>query len=248
MRLLRHIPSSENIQKLSVNKVSGDIIVNPEDLEMYENTPASIIGERFGWMREIKGEDVFLLSGLGGFTGSMVCRLIGKVFGKKKRLWGLFIYPFSREGETRKENAERTLKDVEEHYRGYILMDNDSLLRHYPNLKLEIAMEIPGVVAKHLVVDFLRMGLKNMLHKTMYGKMGIGVGFGVGKERIEIAIEDALTSPWIRGGKKIILISGNLEKEDAKYVVEKHAPIFWDVYTTEEYGEQVKATVIELQD
>ncbi len=247
VRLLDYIPAIGQIQKISINTIRGDIVIDPEELKMYENIPSTLVNERLKWIREIKSNDVFLLAGLGGQTGSTICKIIGKAIGKRKRLWGIFILPFAHEGDERRKVADKTLKYVAEFYRGYILMDNDSLARHYPDLKLEVAMEIPGVVAKHIVIDFLRIGLKNMLNKKMRGNMGVGIGFGVGKERIKVAIEDALRSPWIAGGDRIILISGRLQKDDAKYIVEKYEPYFWDVYTTDEYGEQVKATVIEIR-
>ena len=247
-KFLDYVPEIRELQKISVNKVHADVIVDPDKIKMYENAPRSLIVSEFPWVQKIDSEDVFLIAGLGGITGSAICKILGKIIGKKKRLWGIFTLPFKGEGENRKLLAKEVLKEAKESYYGYFPIENEKIVKHYSELKFELAISIPAVVAKHIVLDFLRIGMKNMLHIKMRGELGIGVGFGIGKNRIQVAIEDALSSPWLRDGEKIIFLSGNIEMEDARYIVQQYAPRFWDVYTTEEYGERIKATVIEMRE
>ena len=246
-RFLNYIPEIAELQKISINTFQGDVIVDKNKIIMYENAPRNLVLSEFPWIQKIDSEDIFLIAGLGGITGSEICKILGRIIGKKKRLWGIFTLPFEGEGENRKLIAKEVLKEAKESYHGYFPMENDKIVKHYPELKMELAISIPAVLAKHIVLDFLRIGMKNMLYKKIHGEFGIGVGFGVGKNRIQVAIEDALSSPWLGKGEKIIFLSGEIEAEDARYVVERYSPRFWDVYTTDEYGERVKATVMEMR-
>ncbi len=246
-KFLDYIPKMAGVQRISLNISKADVIVDPDRMESYENVPSNLILSQFPWIQKIDSEDIFLIAGLGGKTGSEVGRILGKILGKRKRLWGIFTLPFEWEGEERKKRAQKALNEIRKNYRAYFILENEKIIKHYPELKMEIAMSIPAAVAKHIVIDFLRIGMKNMLHRKIRGELGAGVGFGVGKNRIKVAIEDALSSPWMGEGDKIIFLSGNVEIEDARYIVQKYLPQFWDVYTTNEYGERIKATVIEIR-
>jgi len=247
-KFLDYIPDIPEIQKISINTEHGDVIVDSDRIGVYMTAPRNIILSQFPWIQKIDSEDVFLIAGLGGNTGSEICRILARAVGRKRRLWGIFTLPFEWENEKRKALAREVLKDIKDIYRGYFLMENEKLAKQYPELKIEIAMGIPAVVTKHIIVDFLRIGMKNMLHRKIRGEFGVGVGFGVGKNRIQVAIEDAMSSPWLGSGKKLIFISGDAEREEVGYVVKRYSPVLWDTHITKEYGEKIKATVIEIRD
>ena len=243
VKFLGYIGDYPGMQKLSINDSQADILVDRNDLQAYMEVDKSILLSKFPWIRKIDGENIVMIAGLGGVLGSSACMLLSKVL-SHRRIWGIFTYPFRNESVSRRKMAEKSLKYMEGNLTGYFLLDNDSLISHFSNLGIEVALQIAGVVSKHIVLDFHRIILKNLLNFKPAGKLGIGIGFGSGKERVKVAIEDALNSPWMQGNKIAILISGNIERDDAKYVVRNYSPIFWDVYRTEEYGDDVKATVI----
>ncbi len=242
-KFARYVSERTGVRATVINDSGGDINLDGNKAEAYVSVGANILSSTFPWLKRIGSQNTFVLAGLGGVLGTSVVRLIAN----SKRnidLYGIFTLPFKTENEGRRKRAMEAMKDIERGFTGYIILDNDGLIRHYSNIPIPVAMEIPAEVMRHIVLDFRNMVIKNAMNLRLAGRMGVGIGFGVGKERIRVAIEDALDSPWITDGRKVMLFSGDLDAEEVKYVVRDYDVDFYDVYRTPEYGEEVKVTVL----
>ncbi len=233
------------VRATTINEHAADIVVDKKKVEAYATVDKKLISMAFPWLARINSPYVFVLAGLGGNLGTNLVRIIGKTK-RRSKLIGLFTLPFSSENKVRRETAQGVLADIEMYYDMYFVLDNDGLVNYYSNIPITAAMSIPTEVMRHIVLDFRNMLIKNMMSVPLKGKLGIGIGFGAGKNRMEVAIEDALDSPWIDGGRRIMLFSGDIELEDAKVASRNYNPIFVDVYRTSEYGDEVKVTIMTL--
>ncbi len=243
-RFLRYIRRSTPVEGYSINDKNSDIIVDPQKVIAYADVSSPLIMRAFSWVSHITEPYIFVLAGLGGDLGTSLAHLIGNAKRSKATLIGIFTLPFSSENMERRAYAIKALEKIEKLYHIYFVLDNDGLVRHYSHVPINVAMQIPPEVMKHIIIDFQRVLLKNMLNVKLQGRVGVGVGLGSGKNKLQVAIEDALDSPWLSEGKKIMLFSGELELEDAEIASKPYNPEFVDVYFTHEYGDQVKVTIL----
>jgi len=245
-KFARYVSQRTGVPAFVLNDSGADLNIPGSRLEPYVSVSPGMLATTFPWIKRIGTEHTFVLAGLGGVLGTSAVRIFSRAR-KGIHLYGLFTLPFFSENQGRKERAKEALGDIEENFQAYILLDNDGLMRHYSNLPIHVAMDIPAEVMKHVVMDFRNIVLKNITSLKLGGKLGVGVGFGVGKERIRVAIEDALDSPWISDGSRIMLFSGELDEEDVRYVVREYDADFYAVHRTPEYGEEVKVTILTTQ-
>jgi len=243
-RFARYVENETGIRSIRINDHGGDINVDRKLVYAYADVSPKVISQAFPWMMKLSFPYLFVVAGLGGGSGTGAAKLIGKARKAKSKLIGIFTLPFSSENKERRIRAEEAVKDIERYYDMYFVLDNDGLVKHYSHVPINVAMSISAEVMKHIVLDFKRIFLKNLINVNVSGELGVGIGMGVGKERIRVAIEDALDSPWIKGEKKIMLFSGDIELEDVEPVVKYYDPVFVDVYRTKEYGERVKVTIL----
>ncbi len=245
-RFARYVARATGLRPTVINDVDGDVKVDKRKVEAYATVDRKLISMAFPWIGKINSPYVFVLAGLGGNLGTNLVRMLGRTKSRRSKFIGIFTLPFSSENRLRRELAKSVLGDIERHYDMYFVLDNDGLVNYYSNLPITAAMNIPMEVMKHIVLDFKNILIKNILSVPIGGKLGIGIGFGAGKNRIEVAIEDALDSPWMGEGNKIMLFSGDIEIEDARVASRSYSPIFVDVHRTIEYGEEVKVTIISV--
>ena len=243
-RFARYVENETGIRSIRINDHGGDINVDRKLVYAYADVSPKIISQTFPWMMKLSFPYLFVVAGLGGVVGTSLVKLIGKGKKRSSRLIGIFTLPFSSENRERRKRAIEAKEMIERYYDIYFILDNDGLVNHYSYVPINVAMSIPAEVMKHIVLDFKRVIIKNFLNMNLRGEYGVGVGLGVGKEKIRVAIEDALDSPWIGNGKKVMVFSGNIEKEDVIPIVKSYDPAFVDVYHTHEYGERVKVTII----
>ncbi len=244
VRFAEYISSQLSIKPILINDHGGNINVDRRKVVAYATVDKKLVNMAFPWLSKINSPYIFVVAGLGGTLGTNLVRIMGKAKRSKSKLIGLFTLPFSSENKGRIEMAREAIKDISRHYDMYFILDNDGLLKHYSHIQIRVAMNIPPEVMKHIIMDFKNILIKNMLSVPISGEVGVGIGFGAGKNRLEVAINDALDSPWIGKGEKIMLFSGNLDIEDAKVAAKPYNPVFLDVFHTLEYGEEVKVTVI----
>lgn len=144
----------------------------------------------------------FLMCGLGGPTGSLGTKLLSSVAKAKGAVTiVLAATPFSAESIRRKELASRIMSDVSSATALVVEFDNDKLSSLAPNLPLSRAFGILNSIMIRPVVDMcaamsrsdipvFREGLGTANH----GRFGLGLGRG--DERVQRAVDEALSSPW----------------------------------------------------
>ena len=244
VKFLNHVRRFVTVPAYSINESSADIKVERHLAEMVDSVHGTMVYEVYPWLKLIRGENVIVMSGLGGVTGTGIAKLIGRALKKNSTLYGIFAEPFSMESPERRRVSEEAKSVLEENYHTLFYLPNDALVKYYPNLSIKDVLEVHPVVIQHLIQDFQRVIMKNTMNIELRGVLGLGIGFGVGKERIRIAIEDALDSPWHVGEVRYAFISGNVDREDVEIVAREYGFDFWDFYRTQEYGERVKVTAI----
>jgi len=241
-----YIASSTTLQPIIINDGNATIRVDRRKVEAYSTVDGKLISLAFPWIGKITSPYVFVLAGLGGSVGTSLARILGRSKKHRTKLIGLFTLPFSSENKERRKYALESVKDIEKYYDMYFLLDNDGLVKHYSHVPITVAMQIPAEVMKHILLDFKNIMIKNILNVPIKGQLGVGIGFGAGKNKLEVAIEDALDSPWIGEGEKIMLFSGNIDIDDAKIASRNYNPLFVDVFKTQQYGDEVKVTILTL--
>ena len=246
-KFANYIASASTLRPIIINDINSNIKVDRRKVEAYSTVDGKLISMAFPWIGKINSPYIFVIAGLGGVIGTGMARIFGRTKKHRTKLIGLFTLPFSSENKERREYALKALNDIGKYYDMYFILDNDGLVKHYSHIPITVAMQIPAEVMKHIVLDFKNIMIKNILNVPIAGELGIGIGFGTGKNRLDVAIKDALDSPWIGEGEKIMLFSGNIDIEDAKVASRNYNPIFVDVFQTQQYGEEVKVTVITLK-
>jgi len=242
VRFGRFVAQFSRSKFVSIDRAGADIVVNPNKLAMVPNLSARMLVEVFPWVEAIDSEVILVIAGLGGVVGTGVAELVGRAFSSRRTVIGMFTEPFSGESPSRVQRSRDALERMLKNYSAVIPMSNAKIADYYPNLAINDAMNIHPIVLRHLVQDFERMLIPR--NYMPVGRVGVGVGFGVGKERIRLAIEDALDSPWLFGTNRAVLVSGDVEHEDVELVLRDYDFEHWELYRTGEYGEQIKATVL----
>jgi cell division protein FtsZ len=152
---------------------------------------------------EVKGSDiVFIVSGLGGYTGTWASPIVASVAKYCKAVSvSLASLPFTVEGIARRAVASEGLGHLKNHSDVVVTYSNDELLKLAPNIPLLRAFEAVGsLVSKPIVslASVLTRGdiphLKSILRGV--AEMRIGMGEGSGDHRNFVAVEDAFSSPW----------------------------------------------------
>jgi len=211
---------------IGINDSNADIVVNRKDSLMVSSVYGDLALKVFPWLNELTSKKVIVLSGLGGIVGSNISVLIGKAMHDRANVYGLFSEPFSFESPERSERARIAKETIMKYYRGVIFIPNDPLSKYYSNLSMIESMKIHGVIMKHIINDFRTMILSGDTLFRFEGSFGFGIGFGTGRDRINLAIQDALDSPWISGKPTYAFFSGEVDKEDVSLVTELNAKLF----------------------
>ncbi len=229
---------------MGINNSNSDIVISRKNAMMGGSVYGDIAFEVFPWLNKLLSKNVIVLSGLGGVVGSNISVLIGKALHGRANVYGLFSEPFSFESPERSERARIAKDNIMKYYRGVIFISNDPLSKYYSNLSMIESMKIHGVIMKHIITDFRTMILNGYTPFRFEGRFGFGIGFGTGRHRINLAIQDALDSPWLTGEPKYAFFSGEVDKEDIAVVVRDYPFKEWYLYRTKEYGDEIKVTVL----
>lgn len=212
--------------------------------------------------REIKDSDVvFILSGLGGYTGTWASPIVASVAKHCKALAvSLVSLPFTVEGIARRGVANEGLNILKNRSDVVITFSNDELLKLAPNIPLLRAFEAVGrLIGKPIasLASVLTRGdiphLKATLRRV--AEMRIGMGEGTGQHRNFVAVEDAFTSPWfdfdLSGAKEAILFlsSQYMNPDDVNEIAHEvslrapNANITWGSME-EDIGEKIRVSVL----
>src|SRR5690606_22362582 len=162
----------------------------------------------------VSGKDiVFLVSALGGETGSTVSPFIAKMVAANNTLCiGLFSFPFAFEGKHKNTKARRAYKAIRGQIDSLVCIENDSFLE--ANLKNKSLTDINNLFSdsnEHFIAVI--RGIVGLLYnpgminvdfadlKTVISRMGLcTVGYSTqrGDQRADVAIKNLLTSPALK--------------------------------------------------
>jgi len=185
----------------------------------------------------VRGDLVFITAGMGGGTGTGAAAHVAKAAKENGALTvAIVCLPFDVEGATRKKNATRSLNALMEHVDTLIAIPNEKLLEIAPDLSMPEAFMVADEVLVRAVKGIAELiskpGLVNLdfadVRTTMKngGVSIIALGEGVGDDRAEEAVVNALRNPLIdvsieNARNVLINVSGSadLQLSEAKHVV-----------------------------
>jgi cell division protein FtsZ len=194
-------------------------------------------------IREIvQGADmVFIAAGMGGGTGTGAAPVIAQVAKDMGILTvAVVTMPFKFEGRKRWEIAQKGLEKIKENTDAYIVVHNQKLLEMgLPDLKLSEAFKkvdeilskavrgITKVVVEPALINVDFADVKTVLKDG--GLSLIGLGSAEGENRIEEAINQAISSPLLEGesisGASRIIVTfwadENITLADLDYAMQK---------------------------
>lgn len=214
---------------------------------------------------------VFITVGMGGGTGTGAAPIIAKVARELDLLTiGIVTKPFSFEGKSRNEQAQKGIAKLREYVDSLIIIDNNKLREVYGNLGFKAgfskadevlataARGIAEVITHHYTQNIDLKDAKTVLAKS--GTAIMGSATASGENRSEIAISKALDSPLlndnkITGAKNVLLliVSGINEitideiGEINDYIqaeAKSNVNIIMGVGEDESLGESIAVTVI----
>lgn len=212
--------------------------------------------------QEVKGSDVvFIISGLGGYTGTWAAPIVASVAHHCRAIAiSLVSMPFTAEGIVRRALADEGLQTLKRCSDVVITLSNDDLLKLAPNIPLARAFEAMGALIGRPISSFasvLTRGdvpyLKSMLRRV--DEMRVGMGDGMGEHRNFVAIEEAFTSPWfdfdLSEAKEAVLFLSSqfIDPRDADEVIHElslrtpNANIMWGS-VEEDVGEKTRVSVL----
>ncbi len=165
---------------------------------------------------------VFITVGMGGGTGTGAAPVIAKVARELDLLTiGIVTTPFSFEGKTRNEQAQKGIDKLREYVDSLVVINNNKLREVYGNLGFKAgfskadevlstaARGIAEVITHHYTQNIDLKDAKTVLSNS--GTAIMGSASAVGVNRSEEAITKALDSPLlndnkITGAKNVLLL------------------------------------------
>ena len=221
----------------------------------------------------LKGTDmVFITAGMGGGTGTGAAPIVASIAQDLGILTvAVVTKPFKFEGNKRLQQAERGLEDLRKYVDALVVVTNYRLVEAYAKRGISILQGfqiVDGVLRQGIqgVADLItKTGMVNVDFadvKTVLANSGealMSIGTGAGENRIQQAIEAAMSSPLldveIRGAKRILLnITSNeniklTEIAEAantiEAIVDPDANIIWGSVIDPNFpADQVKITLV----
>ena len=165
---------------------------------------------------------VFITVGMGGGTGTGAAPIIAKAARELDLLTiGIVTIPFSFEGKTRNEQAQKGIEKLREYVDSLVVINNNKLREVYGNLGFKAgfskadevlstaARGIAEVITHHYTQNIDLRDAKTVLSNSGTAIMGSGMASGI--NRSEEAISKALDSPLlndnkITGAKNVLLL------------------------------------------
>ena len=217
---------------------------------------------------------VFIVAGMGGYTGSGVAPLLAKMAKSKGILTvGIATTPFLFEGLTRLLQSFDAVEEMYKNTDALIVIKNERLKTLFPDSFMDEsfikANEIVYMTVKSIAEIIMQKGvinrdfqdLKYLFHKS--GMALVCYGFGRGENRIDMAFREALDSPLLKDKniyetKKILLYLSfkpelHIQIEELQQPLvafidrfEKHINLTWGFGNDSslEEGQEVKCTII----
>ncbi|MBN1389349.1 MAG: cell division protein FtsZ [Candidatus Thermoplasmatota archaeon] len=219
----------------------------------------------------LMGSDmVFVTCGLGGGTGTGSAPVVAEI---AKQLGALTIAvvtkPFAGEGESRMENAEWGLAELEDNSDTVIVIPNDKLLELVPRLPLNAAFKVADEILMKAIKGITEMvtkvGLVNLdfadLKTIMKGGGVAVIGIGEsddGNEKAIKAVEEAINSPLLEydissangalicvtGGEDMTVTDAETVAEYINQRINRNASIIWGAYIDPELKGSVRVMLV----
>ena len=159
----------------------------------------------------LKGSQiVFVTAGMGGGTGTSSSFVVSRLSREAKALTvGIVTLPFKSEGEMRMENATEGLSRLAKVCDTTIVIPNDTLLELVPNLPVQAAFKVADELLLQTICGLTEMltraglvnvdyaDLRTILDEGGVSLIGVGESQGAPMERMDTAVEEALTSPLL---------------------------------------------------
>ncbi|MEA3559387.1 MAG: cell division protein FtsZ [Candidatus Thermoplasmatota archaeon] len=213
---------------------------------------------------------VFVTCGLGGGTGTGTAPVVAEI---AKQLGALTIAvvtkPFAGEGESRMENAEWGLAELEENSDTVIVIPNDKLLELVPRLPLNAAFKVADEILMKAIKGITEMvtkvGLVNLDYadlKTIMKGGGVAV-IGIGEsdesnEKAVKAVEEAINSPLLEydissangalicvtGGEDMTVTEAETVAEYINERINHNASIIWGAYIDPELKGAIRVMLV----
>lgn len=184
------------------------VLISPQRLVGLAQTDVSVIRQMPSVIEGEVGVDVddtdlvFLMSGLGGLTGSVGTAVVSSFVRAKGPLAiALAAGPFTVESERRRKLASvytrRIMADVDL----MVEFGNDALSDLAPNMPLSRAFTIMNGIMHRPAMDMLAAGTRKdvkVLRETIRGAVRgrLGLGLVRGDDRVSRLVAEALSSPW----------------------------------------------------
>jgi cell division protein FtsZ len=214
---------------------------------------------------------VFVTAGLGGGTGTGAAPYVAEMAQRNGSLViGVVTLPFQAEGRIRMDNALRGLEEMSRYCDTTIVIHNDQLLKLVPKLPLEVAFRVADEVLMQSIKGIkdiiTRPGLVNVDFNDISSIMRNGgmatIGMGESdepKERVSIAVEDALASPLlgevnlttargalvrVQGGPDMTVSEAERAAQMVSERINPRARIIWGCSIDEELEGKMKVMVV----
>ncbi len=218
----------------------------------------------------LKNSDmVFVTTGFGGGTGTGAAPIIAQIARSAGALVvGVCTLPFEMEGETRAKYAMVGLQQFYEACDTVIVIPNEKLMQLVPNLPINLAFE----VADEILVRAVK-GIVNLIVTPAYvnvdfadirqilkqgGSSVIGMGEGVGENRIDDALRESLSNSLLDiqimdCNAALINITGgtNLSLDEVRKCVQtisqemsEDAEIIWGTHINPDLEDKIIVTTI----
>lgn len=213
---------------------------------------------------------VFVTCGLGGGTGTGSAPVVAEI---AKQLGALTISvvtkPFAGEGESRMENAEWGLAELEDNSDTVIVIPNDKLLELVPRLPLNAAFKVADEILMKAIKGITEMvtkvGLVNLdfadLKTIMKGGGVAVIGIGEsddGNEKAVKAVEEAINSPLLEydissangalicvtGGEDMTVTEAETVAEYINERINRNASIIWGAYIDPELKGAIRVMLV----
>jgi cell division protein FtsZ len=219
----------------------------------------------------LMGSDmVFVTCGLGGGTGTGSAPVVAEI---AKQLGALTIAvvtkPFAGEGESRMENAEWGLAELEDNSDTVIVIPNDKLLELVPRLPLNAAFKVADEILMKAIKGITEMvtkvGLVNLdfadLKTIMKGGGVAVIGIGEsddGNDKAVKAVEEAINSPLLEydissangalicvtGGEDMTVTEAETVAEYINERINRNASIIWGAYIDPELKGAIRVMLV----
>jgi cell division protein FtsZ len=204
----------------------------------------------------------FLMTGLGGFTGSKGSVLLSSIAqAKSVPTVALVAMPFSAESARRRESADMALERLMRSSDVCIRFDNDELSSLAPHMPISRAFSLLNGIMQRPVIDLCAVMSREEFPILVEAAKGsdagrFGLGLSRGDERVQKVVAEALSSPWFSrplseasSAMAVYSSADPWDKElenlmDAAEPMLPGAKTLWGSYADPGLGERIRLSVV----